>query len=42
MSGFRHSDAHIEYELDTETWLGPFTASLERVIEVEELLSRPG
>ena len=24
MSGVRHSDAHVEYELDTETWLGPF------------------
>ena len=23
MSGVRHSDAHVEYELDTETWLGP-------------------
>jgi 2-dehydropantoate 2-reductase len=42
MSGFRHSDAHIEYELDTETWLGPFTASQDRVIEVEELLQSSG
>ncbi len=24
MSGTRHSDAHVEYILDTETWLGPF------------------
>mgnify|MGYP002146887388 CR=1 FL=1 len=24
MSGVRHTDAHVEYELDTETWLGPF------------------
>lgn len=23
MSGARHSDAHVEYILDTETWLGP-------------------
>src|SRR5207247_10764158 len=23
MSGTRHSDAHVEYILDTETWLGP-------------------
>jgi len=42
MSGFRHSDAHIEYELDTETWLGPFSASQDRVIEVEELLQSSG
>lgn len=24
MSGVRHSDVHVEYELDTETWLGPW------------------
>lgn len=24
MSGSRHSDVHVELELDTETWLGPF------------------
>ena len=24
MSGTRHSDTHVEYELDTATWLGPF------------------
>jgi len=24
MSGVRHSDTHVEYELDTETWLGPW------------------
>src|SRR5204862_6473567 len=31
MSGVRHGDAHVEYELDTETWLGPFadTATYE-------------
>jgi 2-dehydropantoate 2-reductase len=23
MSGTRHSDAHVEYILDTETWIGP-------------------
>ena len=42
MSGFRHSDAHVEYELDTETWLGPFTASQEQVAEVESLLHSGG
>ena len=24
MSGTRHSDCHVQYELDTATWLGPF------------------
>ena len=24
MSGVRHADTHVEYELDTETWLGPY------------------
>ncbi len=24
MSGTKHSDAHVEYILDTETWLGPY------------------
>ena len=24
MSGTRHADAHVEYILDTETWLGPY------------------
>jgi 2-dehydropantoate 2-reductase len=24
MSGTRHEDAHVEYILDTETWLGPY------------------
>jgi len=24
MSGTRHSDTHVQYELDTATWLGPF------------------
>ena len=24
MSGTRHSDTHVEYELDTPTWIGPF------------------
>ena len=24
MSGTRHSDNHVQYELDTATWLGPF------------------
>jgi 2-dehydropantoate 2-reductase len=24
MSGLRHSDVHVEYELDTATWMGPW------------------
>jgi 2-dehydropantoate 2-reductase len=44
MSGVRHSDAHVEYELDTETWLGPYarTATYERAQEIEELLVGSG
>jgi 2-dehydropantoate 2-reductase len=44
MSGVRHSDAHVEYELDTETWLGPFagTIAYEQVQEVEALLVSSG
>jgi 2-dehydropantoate 2-reductase len=44
MSGVRHADTHVEYELDTETWLGPFagTAAYERAQEVEALLAASG
>jgi 2-dehydropantoate 2-reductase len=44
MSGVRHSDSHVEYELDTETWLGPYagTTTFERVQEVERLLVDSG
>jgi 2-dehydropantoate 2-reductase len=44
MSGVRHSDTHVEYELDTETWLGPFagTATYEQAQEVEALLAASG
>jgi 2-dehydropantoate 2-reductase len=41
MSGTRHSDTHVEYILDTETWLGPFAGtSYELVEEAAELLVR--
>src|SRR5207237_83387 len=42
--GLRHSDAHVEYELDTETWLGPYagTTTFEHVQEVERLLLDSG
>jgi 2-dehydropantoate 2-reductase len=44
MSGVRHADAHVEYELDTETWLGPFagTATYEQAQDVEALLVDAG
>ena len=33
MSGTRHSDAHVEYILDTETWLGPYGATPDELVE---------
>lgn len=45
MSGVRHGDAHVEYELDTETWLGPYagTATPDGLVdEVEGLLLSSG
>jgi 2-dehydropantoate 2-reductase len=39
MSGTRHSDTHVEYILDTETWLGPFGETPHALVEeVAELL----
>ena len=35
MSGTRHTDTHVEYILDTETWLGPYEDTpFERVREI--------
>lgn len=45
MSGTKHSDTHVEYELDTETWLGPWVKrgpGMERAVAVEQLLNRSG
>ncbi len=44
MSGVRHSDSHVEYELDTETWMGPYaeTTSYEHVRAIEALLVSAG
>ncbi|MCY4155521.1 MAG: 2-dehydropantoate 2-reductase [Gammaproteobacteria bacterium] len=45
MSGTRHSDTHVEYELDTATWMGPWaggSATYEYVRQVEELFIRSG
>ena len=33
MSGTRHADTHVEYILDTETWLGPYGRTPYAVVE---------
>ena len=43
MSGTKHSDTHVEYILDTPTWLGPYGATpFERVQEIARLLVDSG
>jgi len=43
MSGTRHSDTHVEYILDTATWLGPYGGTpFELVREVAELIVASG
>ena len=43
MSGTRVSDTHVEYILDTETWLGPYEGTpCERVEEIAALIARAG
>jgi 2-dehydropantoate 2-reductase len=43
MSGTRHADTHVEYILDTETWLGPYgDTPYELVDEVARLLVDSG
>jgi 2-dehydropantoate 2-reductase len=43
MSGTRHSDTHVEYILDTETWLGPYGDSpFELAREVADLVVAGG
>jgi len=45
MSGTKHSDVHVEYELDTSTWLGPYgptATSMEAVEDVGELIVSSG
>jgi len=37
MSGTRHSDTHVQYELDTETWLGPYEPTRTPMAKVREL-----
>jgi 2-dehydropantoate 2-reductase len=36
MSGTRHSDTHVQYELHTATWLGPFEPRNTRFAVVQE------
>jgi 2-dehydropantoate 2-reductase len=33
MSGTRHDDTHVEYILDTETWLGPYDETPYELVE---------
>jgi 2-dehydropantoate 2-reductase len=43
MSGTRHSDTHVEYVLDTPTWLGPYEDTpFDRVREAADLISSSG
>jgi 2-dehydropantoate 2-reductase len=43
MSGTRHSDTHVEYILDTETWLGPYgDTPFELAREVADLVVAGG
>lgn len=45
MSGVKHSDIHVEYELDTATWIGPWAkhgAPFNFVKEVAALINRSG
>ncbi|MGZ4396424.1 MAG: ketopantoate reductase family protein, partial [Gaiellaceae bacterium] len=43
MSGTRHADSHVEYILDTETWVGPYEDTPESVpIEIAELIRASG
>jgi 2-dehydropantoate 2-reductase len=43
MSGTRHSDTHVEYILDTETWLGPYEgAELALVQDVADTIVASG
>jgi 2-dehydropantoate 2-reductase len=43
MSGTRHGDAHVEYVLDTATWIGPYRAATEADAQrVAELIEAGG
>jgi 2-dehydropantoate 2-reductase len=40
MSGTRHDDAHVEYVLDTATWIGPYRGTTEADAEAVAALIR--
>ena len=43
MSGTKHSDTHVEYILDTETWLGPYEETpFEHVQEIADTIVASG
>ena len=43
MSGTRHADDHVEYILDTETWVGPYEDTPEAAaVEIAELIRASG
>jgi 2-dehydropantoate 2-reductase len=43
MSGTRRDDTHVEYILDTETWLGPYESTPWALVEeLAELIARSG
>jgi 2-dehydropantoate 2-reductase len=43
ISGTKHSDTHVEYILDTETWLGPYgDTAFALAQEAGELIARSG
>ena len=43
MSGTRHSDTHVEYILDTETWLGPYGGTpFETVRDIADTIVESG
>src|SRR3984893_14471973 len=45
MSGTRHTDTHVQYELDTATWMGPFEPTntpFQLVREAADLITSSG
>jgi 2-dehydropantoate 2-reductase len=47
MSGVRKSDVHVDYELDTPTWIGPWDREIDKpgygyIRQVEALINRSG
>ena len=43
ISGTKHSDTHVQYILDTETWIGPYEETpLELAQEAGDLIARSG